>query len=740
MVRSSRPVEPERQHLADEQTPKERPLPPTQLPSRVLYETAPPVDPASIQRAAQKYCSYYNANSDAIMALDDHGFLDCNQATLAMFGCRTEAEFCSKHPGEVSPPQQPCGTDSMELANRHIQAALANGSHRFEWMHMRADTGEVFPAEVLLHAMDIEGRRILQAVVRDITERKQTESDLLESNCRLEEATARANSMAVEAELASAAKSEFLANMSHEIRTPMNGVIGMAELLAETDLTTEQREYVEVMRTSGETLLNLINDILDFSKIEAKKLALEDLDFELRPLLEDIAEILAIRSREKRLDITCLIDPAVPGHLRGDPCRLRQILLNLGNNAVKFTQEGEINLRIGVLAVDDKQTTLQFTVVDTGIGIPRDKQRELFTPFNQLDSSTTRQYGGTGLGLAITRQLVELMGGEIGVESRPGRGATFTFTAVFANSQLDVAPAADPGLTGLRVLVVDDRESGRQLIRTMLESWGCRCVDVANAESALAALREAATRQEPFDVALVDLRMPDVDGLELGRRINERGDADATRVVLMSSLGDRGDGSQIAETGFAGYVDKPLRRSRLLSCLERVLGRSEPAPAVGARAKKANAAVSATRKSQMRILLCEDNPTNQLVAIKMLEKLGYRADTVANGKEAVAALRETHYDLVLMDCQMPVMDGFEATRRIRNLQASESGARVPIIAMTAHAMKGDRERCLEAGMDDYLSKPVHCGTLSEIMAHWLGKTAEMCCDAGLIDEHASLVS
>jgi PAS domain S-box-containing protein len=627
---------------------------------------------------------------------------------------------------------------SSEIGDRILTATLAGGWSG-EIFNRRKD-GSDFPVELWTTAVKDDKDRVIATVGvgRDITDRKLAESqkeaaveelhkainEMREMNLLLEEATARASAMAVQAESANTAKSQFLANMSHEIRTPMNGVIGMTELLLESELSAEQRQYAEVVRTSGEALLTLINDILDFSKIEAGKLELEVLDFDLSAILEDTAELLAYKAQDKGLDLVCLVEPEVPLLLRGDPGRLRQIIVNLGGNAIKFTHQGGITLRASLAAEDERQATVRFAVADTGIGISPENQKRLFSPFVQVDGSTSRKYGGTGLGLAISKQLVELMGGVIGIESpsTPPRadgetsGSIFWFTAVFEKQAADQIPEPTPmaDLTGVRVLVVDDNDTNRLLVTNLLKNWGCRFAEAVDGETALDRLREATREGDPHAVALLDMLMPGMDGAELGRRIKESPDLRDTRLIMMTSIGGQGDRAGFTELGFAGYLNKPLRQSQLRECLAMVLGRAEPAATMPPQEIVAGTTEPGSRQRRARILLAEDNAINQLVALKILKKLGYRVDAVADGHEAITALETFPYDLVLMDCQMPEMDGFEATRAIRKMKIG-----IPIIAMTANAMKGDRELCLAAGMNDYLSKPVKSSELSAALERWL---------------------
>jgi two-component system sensor histidine kinase/response regulator len=578
---------------------------------------------------------------------------------------------------------------------------------------------------LLWMATPYPAEQVVYATARDITERKATEEtlaryahDLQITHRELEDQAARLAQLVKELEVAkhraedaTEAKSAFLANMSHEIRTPLNAILGMAALAQRTRMTDEQREYVDTIKAAGESLLEVINDILDFSKIEARRLDLERAEFDVRDTVGEAVKVLALRAAEKGLELACHVATNVPHALLGDAGRLRQVLLNVIGNAVKFTAKGEVVLHVSVEASGPESAVLHFAVRDTGIGIAPEKQEQIFQAFTQADVSTTRRYGGTGLGLAITARLVELMNGRMWVESELGRGSTFHCTAVFDHAAAPVA-VREPRpsrLQGLRVLVVDDNATNRRILEEMLASWQMKPTVVADAGAALEVLRRASPTKQRFDVVIADCQMPDVDGFMLARDIKRDPHLQTTPVVMLTSAGRTGDVARCRRIGIEQYMMKPVKHSDLLDGLTTLF--AAKVRSQNLRQDKSTAVREARRK--LRVLVAEDNVVNRRLVMKLLQKRGHRTKAVENGKAAVDAIDaagRSPFDLVLMDLQMPEMSGFEATQAIRDREGSR-GRRLPIIALTAHAMQGDRERCLDAGMDGYLSKPINVDEL-----------------------------
>lgn len=626
------------------------------------------------------------------------------------------------HPDDLPAVRQAIGRVSTEpFAKDRISYRYRHKTGHWVWVETRGCN--------LLHDPVVSG---IFLSIQDITARKEAEMELVRSreelemtNHALEDVIGQAQEMALQAQMASIAKSEFLANMSHEIRTPMNGVIGMTDLLLDTQLDDEQRRYGETISSSAGALLGLINDILDFSKIEAGKLSLDMLDFDLERLVQELCLSMALRAQEKNIELVFDMAPEVPSRVQGDPGRLRQILTNLVGNAIKFTQNGEVSIHIGKLSGEDNHVGLHIAIRDTGIGIPEEKQHLLFEKFSQVESSTTRQYGGTGLGLAISRELVTLMGGEMGVESRKGEGSTFWFTLQLKlQDQAAWIPSLPPeGLKGISCLIVDDNATNREVLRIRMNLWGMRPAEAENGPKALQMLEEAVYNKDPFPIAVLDMQMPGMDGRELGRIIRARPALADIRLIMLSSLAQRGEAAELADIGFTGVLPKPVIHQDLQALCCMALGlKEEGLPSSGSILTRhtIRETLPSFAGSGYRILLVDDNSINRKVALGILSRLGLDADTAGDGAEALEMLEKESYDLVLMDVQMPVIDGLTATQKIRSWDASHINRSIPIIAMTAYAMQGDRERCLEAGMSDYLAKPVIPHALAEVLQKWLG--------------------
>ena len=666
---------------------------------------------------------------DGIISINAEGkILSWNPQATQIFGWPLEHVLGKSLTDLIIPPQFQAAHQNGLIRFANTRSGTIT-STRLELTALHRD-GHEFPVELSIIPIVQGETYFFYGLVRDITQRQLAERRLRQAKEAAEQAVK--------------AKSEFLATMSHEIRTPMNGIIGMTGLLLDTELTSEQLQFAETVRNSGEALLKIINDILDFSKIEAGKLDFETIDFDLRVAMEDTLDLLAEKAGSANLELAGCVDAQVPTALKGDPGRFRQVLLNLLGNAVKFTKEGAITVAISLVNETTKTATIRVEVTDTGIGIDPIAQERLFESFQQADSSTTRQFGGTGLGLAICKKLVEGMGGTVGIDSQVGQGSTFWFTAEFL-TQPRAAAALLPhkGLQGIHICFIDDHPVNRRLLEEYAKAWGMKAIAASSPEEGLDMIQRAQQQGEPFQIAIIDMNMPGMDGLTLARVMKANPQLAEIRLILLTSLGQRGDAKEAKAAGFSGYLTKPIRQNVLKHTLENVMGLEptnlhHPDTPVVTRFSS----LESHKIGSQRILVVDDHQVNQQLAMLMIERLGHRADVAANGQEAIDAYAIIPYDLILMDCHMPVMDGYDATKKIReaeNVKRKGLGqeqekafsdtpdstplpppcSHVPIIAVTANAMQGDMEKCLEAGMDDYLAKPIRMDTLQAILEKWL---------------------
>ena len=670
----------------------------------------------ALRDSEERFRKIFLHSNDAIFVIDLHRdrILQANSKAASLLGYSQEElldlPISSIHKNEISEFQA------------FMQSVVKNTFGWTDQLTCLTKQGKHLSAEISASSLRLQGSHCIIALVRDVTERKHREDELARVATELELKNHEIAEARDEALTAVKAKSDFLAMMSHEIRTPMNGIIGMSALLLETELNHDQRFFAETVRNSGESLLAILNDVLDFSKIEAGKIDLEIIDFNLRSAVEETVELLSQQAMDKRLELTAFLFPDVPVALCGDPTRLRQVMLNLIGNAIKFTESGEVGIQVWRLDESPDHVVLRFQVADTGIGISDEAQQRLFDSFSQADTSTTRKYGGTGLGLAISKRLIELMNGEIGVDSKTGQGSLFWFTVQLSKQSHPLQPsfAEKPDLQGLRVCCVDDHATNRYLLSQYAEDWGMYPSMASTASEALAMLYTSVGRGKPYDLVIIDMHMPVMDGLTLAKTIKSDPKLESARLVLLTSLGQRYDGAAAREAGFSGSLTKPVRKDQLEACLATAMERNlTDTETIRPEAGPHHSVKDAEDPTSKKILVADDHEVNQQLAALILERLGYSVDVVSNGKEALENISRIPYTLVFMDCQMPTMDGFTATQHIRNLQ--EPVRDIPIIALTANAMQGDREKCLAAGMDDYVTKPFKAKELATVVTRWLEK-------------------
>ncbi|MCP4150127.1 MAG: response regulator [bacterium] len=641
-------------------------------------------------KSEERYRSLVEFSPGTIVVHSKGKILYVNPAGIKLFGAENADQFTGKSL-----------FDFVHKEYKEIVIKRAEYSHAgkmqtqmVEEKYLRFD-GQEIDVEAISAPITYKNNRATQILFRDVTKRKRAEEELKKAK--------------LVAETANQAKNEFVANMSHEIRTPMNGIIGMTWLLEETELTKQQRSYAGTIRKSGNSLLTIINDILDFSKIEAGKLQMETLDFDLRTTLQDLVDLLSLRAEKKGLELSSQIAHDVYALLQGDPGRLRQVLTNLIGNAIKFTPKGKVTLEVTLVKETEEKVTIRFAVTDTGIGIPKDRLNKLFEKFTQVDASMSRKYGGTGLGLTISRQICALMGGEIGVDSEEGKGSAFWFTATLIKQppiNETTEKKSYTGIQGKRILVVDVDPTNRLVLRDQLHLWNCRYDEALDGPAALGKMRAAIKKTDPYDVAILERTMESMELDEMVKIIKDDPELCEMPLVMIASFGKRGDAAHTRQIGFSAYLTRPVTKDELFECLTLVIEKktvSDEAPTHGIVTRHT---IAEHKKHNIRILVAEDNAINRKVAMQILQKLGFKAKIVTNGKKALQALEVDDFDLVLMDIQMPEMDGFEATSLIRDPESKVRDHNIPIIAMTANTMKGDREECISIGMNDYVGKPI----------------------------------
>jgi two-component system sensor histidine kinase/response regulator len=685
----------------------------------------------------------FQKSADGILLIEGNKFVECNEAIVALLKYKNKEELLNTHPSELSPDYQPDGRPSLEKAEEMLQVCMEDGTNRFEWMHRKAD-GEAFWVEVVLTRLDMDGKTVIHTSWRDISQKKMNEAELEKKHNELALMFEQLRIAQQESEKAVQARSTFLANMSHEIRTPMNSIMGMTSLTLDTKLDTEQRKYLQTVSDSANSLLGILNDILDFSKIDAGQLELEERDLDLREVVESAVQTMAVKAYEKGLDIYCHLEEQMNTAYRGDQLRLRQILLNLVGNAVKFTTRGEVVIRVSPMegqSLDEKELLFHFEVSDTGPGIAANKQEEIFNTFSQADSSVSRLHGGTGLGLTISKQLVSLMAGKIWVESEPGAGTVFHFTVRFKKadrvmkeniSSLDSAQCP--------ILIVDDRETNRYIVKEMLRSWNFSVSEAASGEEGFREIQRAHQCGTPYCLLILDQKMGTMTGLELVDRLSlELGSAMAP-FLLLSSAPEQEVARRCREIEDCTLLMKPIRQSDLFAAVSSLLGAVMHSEIAEFDDLKKAQDIRMLR--ELRLLLVEDNEANLELAKILLERGGHQVTAAVNGLEALKAMNTQRFDLIFMDVQMPEMDGMTATRLIRqceqgglphipehgplllSLAERLRGHRIAIVAMTANAMADDRLACFDAGMDDYLTKPFQPKDITAVLLRYCQGNAE----------------